>query len=132
MDISSVVFEQLRISNITVQDEEAEIAGEFIFNTQIVGVTLESETGRNRQKLIRRLKRGEVLELEPDQQDGDYANELITVLNCDQQDIGYLPFHHGSILRDEFESGHRFFAKIQDIVGGVFQNKSVHIGIYKM
>ncbi|MEX1062289.1 MAG: hypothetical protein WEC12_01690 [Balneolaceae bacterium] len=131
MELSSEVFEQLGISHVKQPDERSEVSGEFIFNTKVIGVTLQSETGRKRQKLVRKLRKGDVLHLEPDHRDDDYANDLITVLNSKKQDIGYLPSRHGAVLRDEFEAGLSFFAKVQNIKGGMFQDKVVDIGIYK-
>lgn len=106
------------------------LEGEYLFLTKVVGGTYDSFSGKSRQRVIRKLKRGDLLSLKPDF-DHRYFKNAVAVLNRNKQDIGHLPSRYGAGLRHEFESGQKFFAVVKEVTGGLFEDNYVNIEVYR-
>src|SRR5690625_5482935 len=82
------------------------LKGKFKFETQLVGTSHYSDSGKHRLRLIKRLQPGDLLSLESEFDHPEFAN-LVYILNEKDQDIGCLPSIRGSELRPEMKGDNR-------------------------
>ena len=89
---------------------------EIVFRTKLVGVTHENQDGKNRQKLIKKLKPGQRLTLkrEPNNQ---FDKDAIGVFGFSGDQLGYLP-GGDTLLANHMDMGGEAYAVVYRVTGG--------------
>lgn len=112
--------------------EGKKITGDHRFNSKITGVSFKSESGVKRQKLVKKLKAGEILYLIPDRHNKHDANAIM-VMNRNEDDLGFLPSDTAADLKRELEQGKKFFGQVTEKTGGgLFKKTGINIGVYEV
>lgn len=109
-----------------------EVTGSFKFHSKVVGVTYESKTGKDRQKIAKRLRKGDILYLIPDRHNKHDANAIM-VLTRNEDDVGFIPSHQAATMQHQLQNGDKFFAQVNEITGGgLFKSRGINISIFKV
>lgn len=110
------VFAPVQRGRIEIDGRVIDNDTEIIGKTKVVGVTKKNDDGRSRQKIIARLKPGQILALIPEP-DNPYDSKAIAVL-CDGKQIGYLSKDRAKEFEPRARKRGHLFAVVTDITGG--------------
>ena len=87
------------------------------FHTKVVGVTKLNRNGSDRQRIIRRCRVGEFLDLIPEP-DNPYDESAVKVCRMTGEQLGYLAAGIAAQLHGQIARGRHIDAEISSLTGG--------------